>query len=1074
MESFFLAETLKYLYLLQDPDTTVDILGKHVFNTEAHPLRLLDQVERRDVCKAQSFPHLSEAPKKDHDFASFEPLGGDRFPEYKEGRSPYNITLLVKNQSDKVARSRREHIKSAMKHAWNGYRTYAFGKDELMPHSKKGRDAWGGMGTTLVDSLDTLWLMGLKEEFAEGRDWVRDHLDHDKVGKVSVFETAIRSLGGLLSAFDLSGDEAFLVQADDLGSRLMVAFDTPSGLPYAQVDLSTGKASDFHWLPNKAILAEFGTLQIEFRYLAKVTGAKEYAKKAERIYDLLHSLQPDNGLLPLYFQHSDANPKKGSGKVSFGAMGDSVYEYFLKVWLQGGKKEEKYREMYDKSIQGLHDELVHTSQPSGLTYIAERSGAKLDHKMDHLVCFLSGTLALGAYTDPQGLNSSRAQRDLQTARALAYTCHQMYARQATGISPEIVKFIGNEDFEATTRDSFYILRPEAVESFFVLNQLTGDPIYREWGWEIFQSIERYCRTDIAYGSLQNVNKPNDRPMDKMESFFLAETLKYLYLLQDPDTYIDVLKKHVFNTEAHPLRLLEKVDRNVNIVSSLDTTPNRNSQKSVKAASRYSYDKFKDGLSPYNITNLIKLRSDKVGRGRRKEVKAAMHHAWNGYKRYAYGMDELKPKSKRGQNNLGGMGTTLVDSLSTLWLMGMKNEFYKARDWVRDRLDHDNIDEVSVFETTIRNMGGLLSAYDLSGDDVFLVKADDLGSRLLNAFDSPSGIPFSEVELKTGKAKNRPQVPKATLLAECGTLQVEFRYLARATGNTSYAEKAERVHKILASMQPESGLIPVNVKNTQEEAEFGKGPIISFGSLGGSAYEYLLKVWLQGGRQESERIYRDMYDKAIQGLHDELLLKSNPSGLTYVAEMQSSVVKKRMDHLVCFLGGTLALGAYTDPRGLHSDRAQRDLRTGKALAYTCYQMYDQTLIGIAPEAVSSDGEDLEHVKGSDFYLPRPEAIESFYILHQLTGDPVYRDWGYNIFQSIQRHCKTSIAYDGLHRVDSMNATSEDRMESFFLAGTLKYLYLLFDPDTKLDILNEYVFNTEAHPLRMFTKLPDRKG
>lgn len=98
-----------------------------------------------------------------------------------------------------------------------------------------------------VDALDTLWLMGMKDEFWEARDWVRDHLSHDKVGDVSGFETTIRSLGGLLSAYDLSGDKVFLDKADDLGAKLFKAYDTPSGLPRGSVNLQSGRAKNFGW-----------------------------------------------------------------------------------------------------------------------------------------------------------------------------------------------------------------------------------------------------------------------------------------------------------------------------------------------------------------------------------------------------------------------------------------------------------------------------------------------------------------------------------------------------------------------------------------------------------------------------------------------------------------------------------------------------------------------------------------------------------------------------------------------------------------------------------------------------------
>jgi mannosyl-oligosaccharide alpha-1,2-mannosidase len=176
--------------------------------------------------------------------------------------------------------------------------------------------------------------------------------------------------------------------------------------------------------------------------------------------------------------------------------------------------------------------------------------------MDHLVCFMPGVMALGAYTDPQGVESPRAQRDLSVAKALMFTCREMYHRTETGISPEFVLFPPGKDIDTRTSAPFYILRPETAESLFVLNQLTGDPIYREWAYEIWTAIDKHCRIGAAYGALRNVNTKNGGVDNRMESFFLAETLKYLYLAQDPDNEIDVLHKYVFNTEAHPTRIFD--------------------------------------------------------------------------------------------------------------------------------------------------------------------------------------------------------------------------------------------------------------------------------------------------------------------------------------------------------------------------------------------------------------------------------------------------------------------------------------------------------------------------------------
>jgi hypothetical protein len=259
----------------------------------------------------------------------------------------------------------------------------------------------------------------------------------------------------------------------------------------------THASSSRAWNGNDFMLAEVGTQQLEYRYLARATGKRDYAEKAMRAFDVLRELQPSDGLL---FEHikdgggagsggggwlswlfkrgGNDKPAFAKGKVSFGACGDSAYEYMLKTWIQGGRKEDVYRRMWDRAMDGMHEQLLRKSSPNGLTYIANRIDGKLEHKMDHLVCFLGGSLALSAYTDPLGLDSPRARRDLRTARALTYTCYQMYARTRTGMAPEYVRFEGEEDMVVPKDSPYSILRPEAVEAFYYLSALTGDPIYR--------------------------------------------------------------------------------------------------------------------------------------------------------------------------------------------------------------------------------------------------------------------------------------------------------------------------------------------------------------------------------------------------------------------------------------------------------------------------------------------------------------------------------------------------------------------------------------------------------------------
>ena len=453
-------------------------------------------------------------------------------------------------KSDVFGRRNAEIVKEAMEFAYRNYEKRAMGHDELRPKSGGINDKWGGHGVTLIDALDTLWLMGLKDEFFRARNWVRDSLRFDTQRKqVSFFETTIRDLGGLLSAYDLSGDQAFLDKAVDLGDRLLKTFETATGIPMARVHLTTGKISSYGWTKGASILSEIGTVQLEFRSLSHHTKDPKYAQAAMKVHDVINAKnKPEHGLYPIYI-----NPTTGvfsTKQVTFGALGDSFYEYLLKIWVQGGQHEMIYREQYDAAMDGVVEILLQKSSPNGLHFLADwKGGNKFDRKMDHLVCFVPGMLALGAYLKPESPN---AERDMRIAKAIMYTCWQMYERQATGIAPEYAKFDKN-DFSVPPKAPHYLLRPETVESMFILHYVTKNPIYRVWGYKVMESLNKYCRTTYGYGALKDVRLTNKEPEDSMESFFFAETLKYLYLLQNPEKVID-LKKWVFNTEAHPLRI----------------------------------------------------------------------------------------------------------------------------------------------------------------------------------------------------------------------------------------------------------------------------------------------------------------------------------------------------------------------------------------------------------------------------------------------------------------------------------------------------------------------------------------
>ncbi|KAK8321443.1 hypothetical protein V6Z12_A12G098700 [Gossypium hirsutum] len=164
--------------------------------------------------------------------------------------------------------------------------------------------------------------------------WVANTLDFNKTYDASVFETTIRVVGGLLSTYDLSGDNIFLEKARDIADRLLPAWDTPSGIPYNIINLARGNAHNPGWTGGDSILADSGTEQLEFIALSQRTGDPKYQEKVEKAIVALNKTFPADGLVPIY-----VNPNDGTayGTITFGAMGDSFYEYLLKAWIQGNK-----------------------------------------------------------------------------------------------------------------------------------------------------------------------------------------------------------------------------------------------------------------------------------------------------------------------------------------------------------------------------------------------------------------------------------------------------------------------------------------------------------------------------------------------------------------------------------------------------------------------------------------------------------------------------------------------------------------------------------------------------------------
>ncbi|MBW8879215.1 MAG: glycoside hydrolase family 47 protein [Acidobacteria bacterium] len=415
-----------------------------------------------------------------------------------------------------------DRVRAELLYSWQAYERYAWGHDELKPLSRTTRDWYGEpLYMTPVDSLDTLLLLGFKDEAEKAKALIVDKLSFDKDVPVKNFEVTIRLLGGLLSSYQMTGDPRLLRLAEDLGKRLLPVFNSPTGMPYMYVNLKTGKTSGAHSNP-----AEIGTLLLEFGTLSKLTKKPVFFDKAKNAVVQLYKRRSKIGLVG---EEIDVETGQWISRASHVGGGiDSYYEYLLKCSRLFGDPD--CASMWRESVRALNQRLA-DNVPTGLWYgqVDMETGQRTATEWGALHAFLPAVLALGG--------------DLGRARRLQASSYKMW--NLHGIEPEVLDYRTMQ-----VKEPGYPLRPEIMESAYYLYHSTKDPRYLEMGRTFFGGLVAHCRTAAGYTVLKDVT--THEKGDLMPSYFLAETLKYLYLLFAPDKTLD-LDHVVFNTEAHPLR-----------------------------------------------------------------------------------------------------------------------------------------------------------------------------------------------------------------------------------------------------------------------------------------------------------------------------------------------------------------------------------------------------------------------------------------------------------------------------------------------------------------------------------------
>lgn len=497
------------------------------------------------------------------------------------------------------------------------------------------------------------------------------------------------------------------------------------------------------------------------------------------------------------------------------------------------------------------------------------------------------------------------------------------------------------------------------------------------------------------------------------------------------------------------------------------------------------------------------RLDREARARQSVVKLAFQRCWQAYRTKAWLADELQPISQLPKDHFGGWAATLVDTLDTLWIMGLKEEFEEAVA-ATTRIDFSVTGHrtISVFETTIRYLGGLIAAYDLSGDARLLRKSIEVAEMLYGAFDTPNRLPVSHWNMNGVAAGIPQQLEWQASLADIASLTIEFTRMSQLTGNAKWYDAVARITDLMEAQQHLTnvpGLWPSTIN--PNDTDFHTGFSFTMGAYCDSAYEYILKMnALLAGSQQ----YRTLYLKAADAIIENLLFRPmvpDEADLLMAGHLQAFTPESAQlvpagEHLACFAGGMFALGGRWFKNQTH-------VEIGRKLTDGCIWTYNHSPLGIMPEDFTmvacsdrthcpwnhtawrkevaaqsryvEDGDVDKMIESQRLspgfssitnrhYILRPEAIESVFILYRITGDEYYREAAWKMFHDIQNHTTTELANAALSDVTDTSAPRLDEMESFWLAETLKYFYLIFS-DPSLISLDEYVFNTEAHPMRI---------
>lgn len=554
--------------------------------------------------------HQSHDEDNPHSFWRTLPV---RFPVAETQPLPVELPTLPKIQSadSKVShftlrhqRSRQLAVKNAFERCWKSYEALAWSADELAPLSGAHTNGLGGWGATLADNLDTLWIMGMHDDFEKAVAAVTNIDFQDTASpEINTHEVNTRLLGGLLAAYDLSGDLRLRKKAIELGDMLYAAFDTPNRMPIIHWDSHRAARQEEQIAEEGILAAELGSFTLEFIRLSQITGDPKYFDAAQRVMEMFDRQQDSTKLAGLW--PTSVNPKAelfDGDMFTLGAEASSLYKSLPRAYALLGGNVPMYRKMYEKATltaaghslfrpMNLEEKDILTA---GIVRVFTTQNGKprthLEPQVQFRSCFAGGMFALGGAMFKIPMHNKIAHK-------LVDGCIWAHRAMPLSIMPEVYDTVPcasqtncpwNEwhwkqevwkranslrlepdpdlNVDAFIKDhhlprgfisipdTAYNLRPEAIESIFTLYRVTGREDLLDIAWDMFRAIE--SATQVENGNTAIIDVTADREpirVDSMPSFWMSQTLKYFYLMFSSPGLIS-LDDFVFSAGGHPLKL----------------------------------------------------------------------------------------------------------------------------------------------------------------------------------------------------------------------------------------------------------------------------------------------------------------------------------------------------------------------------------------------------------------------------------------------------------------------------------------------------------------------------------------